>query len=214
MLTLALCGLLALLTSTAAIAQKQQHPYFPLTLGATWTYQYSAATIPNPDTRVLSSETHKVVNVSTADNTYTVEKTSRIGTLPSEKTRTFYEVRNGNVLDMRYEPISGPMTDMAKTLAAGGPNVPAPIVLKANLTKGMHWKSGPTTNSTNTITTRTCDVLDFVSVKVPAGEFHNVVKLRVTTTYHSDATGRGDSLTTFEYYAPNVGLIKTDLLEG
>jgi hypothetical protein len=88
--------------------------------------------------------------------------------------------------------------------------IPAPIILKAKLTKGIHWKDGPPNHM------RACEVVDFVTVKVPAGEYKNVVKLLVKLSYISHETGReqylpSNGLGFYEYYAPNVGLVKVDL---
>lgn len=183
---------------------QQQHPYFPLQRGSTWTYHYPSA--PDPEARAQSSETHKVVNVDAAENTYTVEHTTRLATLPPDKITHVYEVRGGNVLDMGQT--AGMLTAAMGMDPSFKMNFPAPIVLKANLTKGMHWEEGPTTG------TRACEVMDFVTVKVPAGEYKNVAKLRVKVTYISKETGKEELfVTSFEYYAPNVGLVKTDVLE-
>lgn len=69
--------------ATSALAQ-QQHPDFPLQQGATWTYRYPF--VPDPQARAQSSETHKVVDVNASENTYTVEHTTRLGTLPPDRT--------------------------------------------------------------------------------------------------------------------------------
>lgn len=87
------------------------------------------------------------------------------------------------------------------------PNIPALVVLKAQLSKGMRWKDGPTTRM------RACEVLGFVALKVHAGEYTNVAKLRVKNTYISSDTGKEEHApTTNEYYAPKVGLVKVELV--
>jgi len=106
-------------------------------------------------------------------NTYTVEFTMRMGTLQPIRNLRIYEVRGGNVLEMGGT--SGPLSDARWNTAFR--HIQAPIVLKANLTKGMHWKEGPKDGM------RDCEVLDFVTVKVPAGEYKNVAKVGVKETY-------------------------------
>jgi hypothetical protein len=95
--TIPLCALLAVFTSTSASAQERQHPYFPLTRGTTWTYRYPPSA-NDPDQR--SSETRKVVQVDTAENTYAVEHTVRLLTLPPTTTALIYEIRGGYVLNL------------------------------------------------------------------------------------------------------------------
>ena len=177
--------------ATTAFAQQQQ-PYFPLQRNTTWTYRLPATVDP-----AINSKTVKVVHVNVAENTYTVEYIIRLGTLPHTKNFLIYEVRGGNVLEMGR---------------AGGftPNyyyIPARIVLRANLTKGMHWKEGPKD------ALRDCEVLDFVTVKVAAGEYKNVAKIRVKEIYSDPQTNKEQLVAThIEYYAPKVGLVRHDVL--
>src|SRR5262249_38194756 len=80
--------------ATIGFAQ-QQHPYFPLQRNTTWTYRSPEAVDPS-----MVSETVKVVEVNVAENTYKVETTFRLGTMPPIKHFIIYEVRGGNVLRM------------------------------------------------------------------------------------------------------------------
>ncbi len=137
---------------------------------------------------------------------YTVEETTRIGTLPADKGAHVYEVRGGNVLHVGAIP-SALATAMGAD-ATYHAEIPARIILKAHLAKGMHWKGGPRNSL------RECEVMGFVTLKVPAGEYRNVAKLRVAITYISSKTGKEELFAnTFEYYAPDIGLVRTDLVK-
>lgn len=178
-----------------------QHPYFPLKAGATWTYTYPEVVDPSNS----SSNVRHVIDASDVDGTYRVQEDQRIATLPRTRVVHTYEIRNGNVLLMSDE-LSG---DFPGSLGTQGRHlkVPAPIVLGANLEKGMHWKGGPTKGM------RECTVLDFVDLRVAAGTFEKVAKILVKISYISSDTNREKfGPTTHEYYAPNVGLVKIDVL--
>jgi hypothetical protein len=192
---------LAFFSVSVAMAEEHQHPYFPLRLGDTWTYQYPPSA-NDPDQH--NTETRKVVEADPADNTYAVEHTVRLSTLPAGTFGLIYEIRGGYILNMGKTPSRADIAlgDTQATLFA-----PAPIILKPHLIKGMRWKDGPPNN------TRACEVLDFVTVKVPAGEYRDAAKVRVKLSFISHETGRETYVpTTDEYYAPNVGLVKVDLV--
>ncbi len=71
----------------------------------------------------------------------------------------------------------------------------AEIILKAPLEVGKSWSSNDGDREIVAVDQK---------VKVPAGTFHQVIKIKITYT-DSNNTG-------YEYYAPNIGLIKSEYL--
>jgi len=181
----ALVFCLASLFASTATAGEEQHPYFPLKLGSTWTYQFPHFNDPGH----LSSEIDRVTKANEREHTYEVEKETRIGTLTPIKNVWHYELRAGSVLWVG-------IPDEAL----------APIVLRANLTKGMHWKEGGPVNI------RECRVVDFVRLKTPSGDYKNVAKLLVEASFVNPRASQEQHFsTTNEYYAPNVGLVRVEI---
>lgn len=184
----------ASLSAMIARASEGQHPYFPVKLGSTWMYQFPSFNAPDK----LTSAVAKVTKVDDAEHTYTIEETMHLGTVPPITGTWFYELRAGNILSI------------GATTAVGGSKTYAiaPILLQADLTKGMHWKAG----APDPI--RDCSVVDFITLKVPSGEYTHVAKILVNGSYIDPATNQEKhALTTYEYYAPDVGLIKVEVLE-
>jgi hypothetical protein len=161
---------LALATAVPA----QQHPYYPLHRGATWTYR-----VPRSRTQVF---TRTVVEAKEASHIYTVEATTHLTALGEEDTGIYrYEV-SGDVVEVGHGAASTPVAEMAGSHS---------VVLKETLAKGMRWKCDGD-----------CEVVDFITLAVPAGEYTNVAKILV----------RKGAFAEVHYYAPDVGLVKIDLI--
>src|SRR5262249_43083319 len=150
----------------------------------------------------LHGKTFKVVSADVGAHTSTVESIFRLGTLPPIRHVILYEMRGGTVLER------GRTTGLPGVNYHWEPHLEAPIILKANLTKGMHW----THQAKDAL--REYDVLDFVTVRVAAGTFTNVAKIRVQYSSTNPTTTEEQSvITEIEYYAPKVGLVRHDVLD-
>jgi hypothetical protein len=183
MRTLAIVAAAVIVTTPT---QAQQHPYFPLQKGATWTYR-----LPSMGAQVVI---RKITDANTATHTYTMEEAMHLAVMPvTDKVLYRFKLDAGNVLQLGHAPVPTP-------LVVTGP--PA-VILKENLAKGMHWKGcGGATGHT---TDADCEVVGFVTVSVPAGEFKNVAQILVGK--------KGGLVQSYDYYAPNVGLVKIQDLD-
>lgn len=145
--------------SQGAPTHPQGHPYFPLRRGATWTYR-----LPSMGAQTII---RKITDASDVTHTFTMEETMHLAVLPmTDKIVYRFELSGGDVRELGHAPAPTPLA-----VTSG----PRPIVLKANLSKGVRWK-GCGANSGHTANTE-CEVVGFVTVTVPAGEYKNVAKL-------------------------------------
>ncbi|MBU4515585.1 MAG: hypothetical protein U1D96_03825 [Eubacteriales bacterium] len=71
------------------------------------------------------------------------------------------------------------------------------VILQAPFTEGQGWANGPERREI---------VANNARVTTPAGKYEDVVKIKITR--------RGEEHTVFEYYAPQVGLVKREFIAG
>ncbi len=190
------------------------NPLYPVVANATWTYSFSNATLGN--------FTRTITSVS-ADG-FTDQDVFTKGITRSGE----WKCQSGALINL--SPDNGPTASIQKsnaiqadfkTTAMDG------VTLPASIQTGDSWKQSFTLEGTETInglqipakneTTNTCTAAGMESVTVPAGTF-NAYHLDCTADINITITMNGASVPTkvtaksTEWYAPGVGLVKTDTL--
>jgi len=188
MKSLTLVTLSFLLFQLSAYSQTlsgESNNYYPLKVGNVWKYQFGESTQKNVITEYFDRY-----------DAYVVEYIIKMGDLPPIINRELLEMRGSKILVLAVQA----------SLLGGEWSFkdPTEIILQYPLKIGMKWESRSDKEKTS------YEVVDSLSLRVKAGEFNNVYKIR---TVISSVTGETRVfLKTYRYYALNVGLIKEEVI--
>jgi hypothetical protein len=171
-----------------AKSQNSNVDYYPLKVGYEWKYKI-------PDKQF--EEKYIVESYDNTYEAYLVKKIVKLGDLSPMTSKQLIEKRNDKVL-LLGDLIDGDW----KTYSSR-------VMLESNLKVGKSWKSNRN-NADQEIDEY--KVVAFTESSVIAGSFKNVIVIEhIITGFNSETKKRQKLMTTREYYAPNVGLIRTDV---
>ncbi len=181
--------LLVFITSLSILPQTNNIDYYPIQIGYEWKYK-----APHKDWE------EKYI-VSAFDNTYEaylVKQIIKLGDLSPVTNEKLFEKRNGKIL------LLGTRGGLLNT----DWELSSEIVLDSELKIGQSW-----TNKKDEGEIEDYKVVEFKDVTVPAGEFKNVLVLqKIVSGISSKSEKKEVFMENKLYYAPNVGLIKTEVL--
>lgn len=172
--------------------------YYPLNVGDTWFYEGPFNKAGNP----IGTGRVEVISYSDKYNAYLIESIEKIADISTITDQKIIEVRGNSVLE----------------LAQGGGLLGSEIkrhempiiVLQAPLKIGKKWvKYSQATEK------ETCEVVGLLpSYTVKAGSFENVWKISCPIYLQDKKTGKMEFWNgTYDYYAPEVGLIKREIIK-
>ncbi len=185
---------LMILLCAPAFAQQSDDSYYPITVGSHWTY----SNLSESSGAEITVEVVEIATIGTVNGkeVYAVRETTKFGNVVADITERLIDKQKSMVLNAGTfrKAYDSNWTFSSDTL------------LLFPLSVGKIWKdnSDGTTEST---------VIGLTNLKVKAGEFSNVVKVK-KATYEK----RGQKLKVvppieIDYYARNVGLIKTEVFD-
>lgn len=190
--------ILFLCISITSLTQTNNIDYYPIKVGFEWKYQ-------SPDKGY--EEKYIVNSFDNIYGAYLIKEIIKIGTLLPTINEKLLEKRNGKVL------LLGTRNGFLNTNWKFSPE----IVLEADLTIGKSWENETEgkIGDVEYVETVEYKVIDFSDVAVMAGEFKNVLILQITTSSR-DAKSKKKKVfhKMKQYYAPNIGLIKTEVLNS
>ncbi len=193
MKSLTLVTLSFLLFQISAYSQTlsgESNNYYPLKVGNVWKYQFGERG---------STQKNVITEYFDKYDAYVVENIIKMGDLPPIINRELLELRGDKILVLA-----------AQASLLGGEwefEDPTKVILQYPLKVGLKWESGSDEERTF------CEVVDSLSLRVKAGEFSNVYKIRAIITYKNSVTGETRVFAkTYRYYALNVGLIKQEVI--
>lgn len=164
-------------------AFSQSKNYYPLKIGKEWKYQSQNGEFER-----------KLIVVSYDDNydAFLLKEILKLGTTLPVTNQILIENRNGSIIQL------GTQGGLFNTDWAFNSS----IVLSNDLSVGSKWYEQY--NGMNDQI-----VADTLTINVKAGLFHNVIKVeRELISYDKKLKRKIISMKVFDYYAPNVGLIK------
>lgn len=155
--------------------------YYPLKIGNKWTYKFGNKS---------STQIIEIIKYEENDNAFVFQQTTLLGTfapmtvsdLISKKSKKVNRIASMPYGSYAWEYLSKPE-----------------VILQFPLSIGSTWKTAYHGDK------ETFKVLSKITLKVSAGEFKNVFKIKLVTQ-----VGEGQ-VTSYRYYAPNVGLIKEEM---
>lgn len=173
--------------------------YFPLNVGNAWFYEGPFDKSGNP----MGTERVEVTSYSDKYNAYIVESIFKTGDFAPITIQKIIEQRGNSVLQ----------------LAGAGGILRAPfkmfeipqIILQGPLKIGKTWEQEDNAGK------KRCKVVGFIKYKGKAGEFENVCKVEERVFLYDKKTRKLNEVDwagAFQYYAPNIGLIKTELIKN
>ncbi len=177
---------LLFLSFNVLLAQQSDDVYYPLKVGYKWTYTWG------------TPENEQVIKVTQFDddyNAYMVTEILKLGTALPMTTDVLVDKRKTRVLKI------GSRGGLLNT----DWNFSSQVVLEFPLKEGKTWKDESGTFPIQ------YTVVGFVDLRVEAGNFSNVCKIK-KAVYDAKGKRAKVSLQYFQYYAPNVGLIKEEII--
>lgn len=179
-----------LFSSFTAYAQDAKNCYYPLKEGNIWVY--SIIMIKDCSQKVMVTEFNAEYNASL------VKKVTKFGSCFPITTMELIEIRKDLVL----------LLGSKNALSGEWEFYSNQIKLKYPLSVGSAWVA----DSGDEIIEY--KVVSCISLKVAAGEFENVYKIKSIIKYRERGTGKIKTFgSCFQYYAPNIGLIKEEIIE-
>lgn len=197
--------------ASSGISGPCANPLLPIKVGATWNYQLTG---PISDTF-----TRTILSVDSSG--FTDQDTFGRGVIRSGK----WNCDHGDLIALDPDS-SGPSAYVNTTRAAGQFHTTANegVTLPAGITIGNPWTQTVTIEGTETIngretpaknnTATTCQAIGVESITVPAGTFSATrldcqIKIEITVTALGVEVPAHLSMTTSNWYAPNVGWVKS-----
>lgn len=176
---------------TIALAQNESTDYYPIKIGYTWKY------------RMPDNDFEEKFVVSSFDDTYDaylVKHITKVGDLLPVTNEQLLEKRNGKVL----------LLGSRGGLLNSGWIFNSEVILSSNLRIGLTWKNEKGEGEIDEY-----EVINFIDDSVKAGQFKNVLVLQKTlSSIDLKLKKKKILLKTKEYFAPGVGLIKTEVLNS
>lgn len=179
-----------IIISVNIYAQKTSNDYYPIEVGYEWKYQ-------TPD---KGFEEKYLVN--SFDNTYEaflVKKITKLGKLFPITIEELLEKRNGKVLLLgsRGGLLNSDWVMTSDILMASNPKV------------GQSWKNKKDGEIEE------YKIIESMDVSVPAGQFEDVLVVhKIQSSLDSKSKKKKVLMESKQYYAPNVGLIKTEFYDS
>lgn len=175
-----------------AKSQKSNVDYYPLKVGYEWKY------------KVVNVDFEEKYIVESFDNTYEayqVKEISKIGDLNPIISRKLIEKRNGKVLLLGTQ---------GNLFGSDWKTYVSYIILESNLKVGKSWKKDDDKEEIHE-----WKVVSFDEISVTAGTFKDVIAIDHIAFFIDSKTKKKKIFNTSrEYYAPNIGLIRTDVKES
>lgn len=175
-----------LLFNNLLISQTNLKPtkYFPLKVGNYWLYKLAkTGTIEKRISEYLPSK-----------SAYVLEQLSKFSGTGSIKSITIYRTTNSKIYLLGAAGVFKPKIEWKDSPY---------LILDYPLRIGRQW-----TEYKDKDETKINQVIDFVDCKVTAGKFKNVCKIKTTISYLWE--NKIEKIISYDFYAPNVGLIKQE----
>ena len=169
--------------------------YYPLKAGDKWIYSSGTNNYRVSSTKTVDAYIEKY-------NAYLISFVNKVGISPPIESKEVVEVRDNKVLVLATQSGLDNSLEWSTT-----PEIRLQMPLKV----GAKWAQTWIDNKDKTI--MQCRILSFEEYKVGASNFKNVCKVEKVTTLKSKGKVVYRSMR-YEYYAPNIGIIDTVLVES
>jgi hypothetical protein len=184
----ALLGLLSLLSANNLYGSELSETYFPLKPGLTWTYKIISDKHPTKTISITNMPSREINNLK-----LTPRKTEAGGG------STYYLIGSDDKGIYRYgeqkSEKSEPIIDD-----------PRDYYIKTPVSLGTTWDTKAKFGGEDLTINLTIESLND-SMTVPAGSYQDCLKIKHTSG--AQKNGSGLSVEAYEWYAPNVGLVKS-----